>query len=226
MTKENYIIYNNDKIFYNLIISKRKTMCIEIKNNAIIIRTNKFTSKKCIEKALLKNIEKILGILKKQQPKTLKNGSIIKIFGKDFILNITNEKINNTIYIKDNILNIYIDKNELNVNQKIQQIIDSYYLSILTPYVYKSFENFKNITGLFPNKVSIKKMKTRWGSCSSNKNISINLLLAKYDYIVIDYVILHELCHLIEMNHSYKFWDLVEKYMPNYKEIKKLLNTY
>lgn len=67
-------------------------------------------------------------------------------------------------------------------------------------------------------------MKTRWGSCSSKGNISINLLLAKYDKKAIDYVILHELCHLKELNHSKNFWQLVKTYMPDYQEIKKLLN--
>ena len=222
---KNYILHNNNKIYYTTILSNRKSTCIQVKNNDIIIKTNKYTPKKYIDSFLLKNINKILTILDSQKNNIYKQGSIIKIFGKDFMLNILDNKINYP-YIKNNTFNIYIDKNESNAQEQIEKILDNYYLSILKPYALQSFEIFKNKTGLNPNKISFKKMKTRWGSCSSNKNISINILLAKYDKSIIDYVILHELCHLKEMNHSYKFWHLVEKYMPNYKQIKKLLNNY
>ena len=76
-------------------------------------------------------------------------------------------------------------------------------------------------TGLRPNKITIKQIKYAWGSCSSKKNITINLELIKYSEQAIRYVILHEICHLKYMNHSQEFWNLVQKYMPEYKEIKK-----
>ena len=76
-------------------------------------------------------------------------------------------------------------------------------------------------TGLVPNKITIKKIKYAWGSCSNKKNIAINLELIKYSEQAIRYVILHEFCHIKYMNHSKDFWNLVEKYMPNYKQVKK-----
>ena len=76
-------------------------------------------------------------------------------------------------------------------------------------------------TGLKPNKITIKQIKYAWGSCSSKKNITLNLELIKYSQQAIRYVILHELCHIKHMNHSKEFWNLVEKYMPEYKKIKK-----
>ena len=78
-----------------------------------------------------------------------------------------------------------------------------------------------NDTGLIPNKITIKEIKYAWGSCSSKKNITINLELIKYSQKAIRYVILHELCHIKHMNHSKELWKLVEKYMPEYKEIQK-----
>lgn len=85
-------------------------------------------------------------------------------------------------------------------------------------------ENANNLikeTGLIPNKIRIKNIKYAWGSCSANKNITINYNLIKYSEEAIKYVILHELCHLKYMNHSEDFWNLVGKYMPEYKEIRK-----
>ncbi len=69
-------------------------------------------------------------------------------------------------------------------------------------------------------RISIRAQKTRWGSASGRGNLSFNYRLLKYRKEVIDYVIIHELCHLKEMNHSKKFWLLVEKYSPNYKQLR------
>ena len=73
------------------------------------------------------------------------------------------------------------------------------------------------------NKVNIRGQKTRWGSCSSKGRLSFNYRLMRFNKDIIDYVIIHELCHLVEMNHSQKFWKLVESYCPNYKLLKKEL---
>ena len=87
-------------------------------------------------------------------------------------------------------------------------------------------ENVKDLiklTKLKPNKVRVKNIQYAWGSCSNNKNITINEKLICYTKQAIRYVILHELCHLQYMNHSKQFWKLVEMYMPDYKNIKKEL---
>lgn len=89
--------------------------------------------------------------------------------------------------------------------------------------VEKNINELIEKTGLVPNKVRIRDIKYAWGTCSANKNITINLKLIKYSEDVIRYVILHEMCHLKYMNHSKQFWELVQNYMENYKEIKKEL---
>ena len=75
------------------------------------------------------------------------------------------------------------------------------------------------------NNISIRGQKTRWGSCSSRCNLSFNYKLMQYRKEVIDYVIFHELCHLIEMNHSKGFWFLMKKFCPDYKLLKKELKN-
>lgn len=66
-------------------------------------------------------------------------------------------------------------------------------------------------------RVNIKNQKTRWGSCSNQRNLNFNLRLMMAPPAAIDYLIIHELCHLKEMNHSKRFWALVERYCPNYR---------
>ncbi|MBI9070987.1 MAG: M48 family metallopeptidase [Melioribacteraceae bacterium] len=73
------------------------------------------------------------------------------------------------------------------------------------------------------NRVTIKNISSKWGSCSSKGNLNFNLKLMKYRKEVVDYIVVHELCHLIEMNHSPKFWKLVSAIIPNYKQLDKEL---
>ena len=73
----------------------------------------------------------------------------------------------------------------------------------------------------YPN-IKIRKMSTRWGVCNKkNKTITLNLELIKKDIKYLDYVIVHELCHFIHFDHSKEFWNLVSKYCPNYKQLRK-----
>ena len=77
--------------------------------------------------------------------------------------------------------------------------------------------------GVTYNRVTVRAQRTRWGSCSSKGNLNFNCLLALLPPFVSDYVIVHELCHLKEMNHSSKFWAQVEKILPDYKLRRKWL---
>jgi len=76
------------------------------------------------------------------------------------------------------------------------------------------------------NKVSIKNQRSRWASCSKKRNLNFNLLLAAVPPEVIDYVIIHELMHLIELDHSPRFWQLVAAADPEYKKHKEWLADY
>lgn len=73
---------------------------------------------------------------------------------------------------------------------------------------------------------SIRKLKNRWGSCTKNGRIILNLDLIKAPIECIDYVIMHELCHLKEHHHGTKFWALLDNLLPNYIELKRRLNKF
>lgn len=76
---------------------------------------------------------------------------------------------------------------------------------------------------LHPSEVKFREQRTRWGSCSSRKIINLNWRLIVFTQEIIDYVIVHELAHLQHMNHSSRFWSLVEKHISNYRDIVKSL---
>ncbi|MCF6174476.1 MAG: M48 family metallopeptidase [Victivallaceae bacterium] len=83
----------------------------------------------------------------------------------------------------------------------------------------KRFKYWQKITGLRPFKVHYKRLDKRWGSCSLGDEISINVDVMKLPMKVVDYIILHELCHIEHKNHSNEFWNLLKGYMTEYQAI-------
>lgn len=92
-------------------------------------------------------------------------------------------------------------------------------------YLTTLCERYSKIMNLSYNRITITSAKKRFGSCSSNKNISFSYLLMLYPERAREYVVVHELAHLLEMNHSKAFYEIIEKYLPDYKERKKLLKA-
>lgn len=84
-------------------------------------------------------------------------------------------------------------------------------------------EYFTKVIGVTYGKITVRNQKTRWGSCSSKGNLNFNCLLMLAPPEVLDYVVVHELCHRKQMNHSKAFWLEVEKVLPDYKEARKWL---
>ena len=113
----------------------------------------------------------------------------------------------------------WIEKNLEKTSQK-QEKSPLYTEEQFKKIVEKNASELINTTGLIPRKIRIRDIKYAWGSCSNNKNITINKKLISYSELAIRYVILHEFCHLKYMNHSKDFWDLVQKYMPEYRKAK------
>ncbi len=85
---------------------------------------------------------------------------------------------------------------------------------------FNTFYNFKY------NKVTIRNQSSRWGSCSRKGNLNFNYRIALLSPELADYIIVHELCHLGEFNHSRKFWELVEKTMPNWQTLRNKLREH
>lgn len=90
-------------------------------------------------------------------------------------------------------------------------------------YLSERCEYYARIMGLSYNRITITSAKTRFGACSSAKNLSFSYRLMLYPEPAREYVVVHELAHLKEMNHSKKFYAIIEKYLPDYKERRKLL---
>lgn len=87
-------------------------------------------------------------------------------------------------------------------------------------------KHFAPIVGVTVGRITIRNQRTRWGSCSSKGNLNFNCLLMLCPESVRDYVVVHELCHRLEMNHSPKFWKEVERVLPDYRIHRKYLKEH
>lgn len=101
--------------------------------------------------------------------------------------------------------------------------LEKRYREAAKEYVPKRAAYYAAFLGVSYDRIRIAGQKTRWGSCSSNKTLSFNWKLMLAPPKVLDYVVVHEVCHLGEMNHSPRFWALVESLMPDYKQQRKWL---
>jgi len=99
----------------------------------------------------------------------------------------------------------------------LRQVIEAFYRQQAKIYLPPRLQELAQIHGFIYNQLRIKNQKTRWGSCSSGGNINLNLRLMMAPDRAIDYVIVHELCHLRELNHSPAYWSLVEACFPDYR---------
>lgn len=101
--------------------------------------------------------------------------------------------------------------------------LEKRYRDAAKEYIPKRVEYYHAFTGGSYEKITIRDQKTRWGSCSANGTLSFNYRLMLAPPRVLDYVVVHELCHLTHMNHSKAFWDMVASILPEYKEYRKWL---
>lgn len=216
---------------YELVRSKIKNMYILIRNGKVIVKAPNNISENRIKDFINSKEDWINKKLKEFEKKSFKeksyvSGEVFKILGNDYILNIEYGDFEKASVNLDNgYINICVSENC--ETAKIKELIEKMYYKIALMIVDKSVNMWKNILKIAPDVVVIKKLKTAWGKCNSKRKITINPDLMKYDQRVIDYVVLHEFCHLRYMNHSKDFWNMVGKFMPNYKDLKKeLKNVY
>lgn len=199
---------------FNVFITRKnnKNMYLRVKKDGIYITCNYFVTKSMIKSFIEKNEDDIIRMNETVQRKEKKNEEFYYLGNKyDVVVLNTVSKIEfvgNQVFVKNKTyLNTFL-KNECEriFNERVK-------------ICYNLFE--EDIP--YP-KVMIGKMKRKWGYCNKRQElIKLNSELIKYSIDEIDYVIIHELCHFLEFNHSKNFWSYVKKYKPNYKENTKVL---
>jgi predicted metal-dependent hydrolase len=111
-------------------------------------------------------------------------------------------------------------------NNDINSLLQNWYRQQAKQLLLKKAEEMSLSMGVSYSRLGIRNSKTRWGSCSPRRNINFNWHLIMAPEPVIDYVVVHELAHLLEMNHSARFWATVNKFHPDWQEHRRWLKTH
>ncbi len=130
-----------------------------------------------------------------------------------------------TFSIEDGFLICNLPSGTHPTDQVLRIQLKNFYKKQAQSYLESQIQLRSEHLGLWPEKIVFRAGKTRWGSCSSQKHISLNWKLICQRAPLIDYVIVHELCHLKFLNHSSNFWNLVQSVIPNYPEIECILQN-
>lgn len=209
-----------------IIRSYRKSLCISIsKDGELIVRAPKRLDIKYIFDFINQKEKWIIKKKKEMLEKNNKNLDVVNYekfyyLGKLYKRQILNgvkevELTNNSILFPPN-----IDKRQM------LSLAQTFYINSTKEILKNRIEYFASLMKLNYTSVSIMNNKTRWGSCTKDGELNFNFRLSLLPPKVIDYIIIHELAHLIEFNHSKKFYKVVECIMPKYKNYRKELKDY
>lgn len=216
-----------------LIKESRKNVRTSVGKDAVYLRIPFWTSRKqqqklrawCIQ--WLQNKHQKTGLLNSLQKKTIRTGTLIRLPDQDLTVHISyEERKTGRGQITDDQILLKVPEgmdfeDELNLVRKIiNNLLSKRYLPVFEKRVREINDRF------FRQQISSVKLRynySKWGSCSSTNQITLSTRLIFTPQEVVDYVIVHELAHLIELNHSARFWSIVEKIIPDYRDHEKWL---
>ena len=143
--------------------------------------------------------------------------------GKRYLLKVIEHNAKPKVILKHSAIELYIRPNA--IIEKRKQILDEWYRAELKKIVPKMIEKWEKKIGVKSNEFGIKKMKTKWGTCNIKaKRIWLNLEIAKKPFECLEYIIVHELVHLLERSHNDKFVKYMNEFMPKWKFYREELN--
>ena len=160
--------------------------------------------------------------------KKLEDGNEIFYLGKSYMLKVVKSRRENII-LAGRIMYMYVNiSNNLNNKRKKQLTLDIWYKKEAIKLFEELIKKYSSLMNLNTDiTFTVKKLKSKWGSCdTAKKHIVLNLELMKYPIHAIEYIILHEMAHLIYPNHSKNFYNTVALYMPEWKKAKIILDTF
>ncbi len=158
-------------------------------------------------------------------PRQFVSGESHYIFGKRYLLNVIETKGKQRVEIANNsYINLYARLGS--TKEKREKIVDEWYRSNLKREIPKLIEKWEQLMGVSVCEWNVKKMKTRWGTCNVQaKRIWINLELAKKNPRCLEYIVVHEMVHLLERKHNDRFKSFMDRFLPNWRSIKSEINS-
>ena len=155
---------------------------------------------------------------------SLRNHSTVYVWGEAYELEIIERRGNHKIALEGGYMRYYVRPDS--TRAKKQEYFNKWYSRVLKEKAPAIIEKWEAITGIEVKKLFVRKMKTKWGSCSPTmRTLRLNSELAKISPEYLEYVIVHEMLHVIEKGHNKKFYGLLAKYIPGWKTLRKKMNS-
>ena len=165
-----------------------------------------------------------LELVKGQDEEEIATGSRIPYFGKRYYTQVLNDFQAKRVQVEFNHSQFKITFNpKIHSQADMKEAISSFYREKAKEKIGPRIRKWSKQTGLEYKDVRFMKLEKRWGSCTKSNTIILNIEAARLPYTLIDYVIVHELCHTKVKNHSKGFWAELSKYMGNWKELDERL---
>ena len=202
---------------------RRKTSAIKIQKGKVFVMVPQRLSIAVIESLLAKKSRWIKEKLAAQneiiaiQPKTFVSGEDFSYLGKSHLLNIESG-LYPAIKLHQGELVVSVRDKTADNAQAIKHLLIKWYKQQAESELRDKTERFSRIIGVKPSSVTVKSFKSRWGSCSISGGIQYNWKIIIAPDPVVNYVVIHELCHILQHNHSPAFWKSVEKHCHDYRD--------
>jgi predicted metal-dependent hydrolase len=217
---------DGEHICYQLERRSRRTIGLKICASGLIVHAPKRISQPQLESALLQKadwIRKKLSQLSANQPSPLQwvDGAELHFLGNPIRLKLSRDNANRQAQFEQGVLHLRLT--EIDDAAFVSARVTQWYKKAALPDFSRRLELYANRLGVPMPRLLLSNAHTRWGSCNSKREIRINWRLIQAHPHVINYVICHELAHLKEMNHSSRFWQVVEGLYPEYREAERVL---
>lgn len=218
-----------EKTNINIELTRKNIKNIILKitpDGKVLLSAPKKASEKILKEFLTKKeswIREKLKMLEERKKGELKfeTGEILTYLGNSYNLEIIYSDIKKIEFVNNK---IYIYASTNSTFQERKAIFENWAMNEFALVLEKLTRKIGEKIGHFPNEIKIKNMKSRWGSCIVGKKIiTYNLQLIYKPLSIIEYVVLHEMSHILYPNHQKEFWNFVEKFMPDWKKRRELL---
>lgn len=209
---------------YSIVRADRKTISIIVeRDRSIVVRAPHEISEEVIHKAVEKKrfllFKKVNHSQKYQSPRPYKefvSGESIMFLGKFYPLQVSKEQFDGIQFDNKFLISAYSKEN-------VNDVLKEWYFKQANEKIIPRIKRYADRLGVNYKRINIKEMKYRWGSCTPKDHINFNWKIIKSPMVVIDYIIVHELAHLVVPDHSSEFWHTVSIQLPTYKKAKEWL---
>ena len=208
---------------------RKKSASIQLDGDLVKVRVPKSLSDKRIRELIAKRTPWIQAKFKEQserpvpKPKEYVSGEFLSYLGKNYRLKVVSG-INPSIKLENGDLVVAIPEEKQQQNM-VKHLLENWYRTRAEILLREKTERFSKIIKVSPRSVFVGNYKSRWGACSSKGDITYNWKIILTPHRIVDYLVVHELCHLLEHNHSPRYWRHVERYVPDWRECREWLKS-